>query len=223
MSAESTLQKDIIDIYDKRAATYDFTANLYYLIGYPEWKYRRMAIDALRLKPGDTIVEIGCGTGLNFELLERTVGPEGRIIGVDLTEAMLQQAHQRVKEQGWKNVELIHEDALRYEFPERVNGVISTFAISLIPGAANIVQHASEALASKGRMALLDLQMPTTWPGWLKRAAMTLVQPFAVTDEWSLRHPWMRIQEAMREHLIGVEYQEMYLKTTYLISGEART
>jgi demethylmenaquinone methyltransferase/2-methoxy-6-polyprenyl-1,4-benzoquinol methylase len=88
MSAESTLQKAIIDIDNKRAASYDFTASLYYLIGYPEWKYRRIGFDFLGLTPGDTVVEIGCGAGLNFGLLEQAVGPEGCIIDVDLTEAM---------------------------------------------------------------------------------------------------------------------------------------
>ena len=60
----------LIELYRKRASWYDFTANLYYLIGFREHAYRMRAVRALQLQPGDTVVEIACGTGLNFELLE---------------------------------------------------------------------------------------------------------------------------------------------------------
>ena len=50
-------------LYQKRAENYDISANLYYLIGIREFAYRKMAVDALKLGRGDTVVEIGCGTG----------------------------------------------------------------------------------------------------------------------------------------------------------------
>ena len=52
---------------------------------------------ALGLRPGDTVVDIACGTGLNFPLLEEAIGPDGRIVGVDLTDAMLAQAQRRIE------------------------------------------------------------------------------------------------------------------------------
>jgi demethylmenaquinone methyltransferase/2-methoxy-6-polyprenyl-1,4-benzoquinol methylase len=51
----------MIRLYRKRARHYDLSANLYYLIGFQEGKYRMMAIAALGLRPGDTVVEIGLG------------------------------------------------------------------------------------------------------------------------------------------------------------------
>jgi ubiquinone/menaquinone biosynthesis C-methylase UbiE len=106
---------EVADLYRKRAKRYDFTANLYYLIGLREWAYRKQAVEALNLQRGDTVVEIGCGTGLNFSLLRQAIGPEGRIIGVDLTAAMLDQARQRVAENGWSNVELVQSDAALFQ------------------------------------------------------------------------------------------------------------
>ena len=79
------------------------------------------------------MVELGCGTGLNFELLQEKIGPTGRLIGVDLTDAMLEVTHRRVVDKGWRNVELVQNDALDYDYPAAVNGIISTFALSLIP------------------------------------------------------------------------------------------
>jgi len=86
----------IAELYRKRAVNYDFTANLYYLIGFREYAYRRIAVEALSLKRGDTVVEIGCGTGLNFGLIEQQIGPKGKLIGVNLTEQMLAKAHKRI-------------------------------------------------------------------------------------------------------------------------------
>ena len=126
-------KSEISTLYGSRARHYDVTANLYYVLGFREWSYRKKAVRALQLSPGDTVVEIGCGTGLNFTLLQETVGPTGRIIGVDLTEAMLAQARERVERAGWDNVEIVHSDAAEYDFPVGVNGILSTFALTLVP------------------------------------------------------------------------------------------
>lgn len=215
----SALKDQITNLYRARARHYDLTANLYYLIGYPEWRYRRLAITALDLRPGDTIVELGCGTGLNFELLQERIGPTGRLIGVDLTDAMLDQARRRVASRGWQNVELVHGDALEYEWPTNVKGIISTFALSLIPDCDLVIQQATRALAPGGRLALLELQMPDAWPGWLSGAATALLRPFIPTEEWLERRPWQRIRRAMRDNLSHVSIDQRYLGTTYIVSG----
>lgn len=59
-----------------------------------------MAVRALKLQPGDTVLELACGTGINFSLFQQYIGPTGQIIGVDLTDAMLDQAQKRVARQG---------------------------------------------------------------------------------------------------------------------------
>ncbi len=216
---ERELRQEIVDIYRRRAGDYDITANLYYLIGYPEWRYRRLGVNALGLTPGDTVVEIGCGTGLNFGLLQEKVGPQGKIIGVDLTDAMLEQARQRVAKHGWQNVELIQRDATLYNFPENVNGVFSTFAISLIPDAPQIIERASQALAPGGRIALVDFEVPDAWPGWLTSLAMALVRPFTPVEDWLPRRPWEAIHRAMRGNLEDITLEHYYLGMTYIMSG----
>ena len=110
--------KAIARLYQERAARCDFSANAYYLLGIREFAYRKMAVAALNLKPEDTVVEIGCGTGLNFSLLRRSVGPAGRIVGVDLPPETLEEADRRVRRSGWSNVELVQSDAAAYRFPE---------------------------------------------------------------------------------------------------------
>ena len=77
--------------------------------GYPLRAQRRQAVKVLRLRPGDTVVDIACGTGQNFPLIERVIGPQGQIVGVDLTDAMLAQAQRRIERNGWTNIELVQQ------------------------------------------------------------------------------------------------------------------
>ncbi|WP_299069599.1 methyltransferase domain-containing protein, partial [Accumulibacter sp.] len=84
------------NLYRRRAKRYDLSIQLYRLFGFEMDRYRQDAISALGLAPGDQVVELGCGTGLNFEYVQRIIGPEGKIVAVDLTDAMLDVARCRV-------------------------------------------------------------------------------------------------------------------------------
>src|SRR5436309_12422808 len=64
----------LIDTYRKKARHYDVTSRLYPAPGYPQRSQRLRAVQALRLRPGDTVVDVACGTGLNFPLLRRRSG-----------------------------------------------------------------------------------------------------------------------------------------------------
>jgi|APTNR8051073442_1049403.scaffolds.fasta_scaffold02700_8 demethylmenaquinone methyltransferase/2-methoxy-6-polyprenyl-1,4-benzoquinol methylase len=217
MNTNSILSKtEVIDIYRKRAKRYDFTANLYYLIGFREWAYRRRAVDALGLRPGDRVVEIGCGTGLNFALLQEAVGPTGRIIGVDLTDAMLQQAHQRVIDNGWSNVDLALSDAATFPFPQGIDGILSTFALTLAPEYDRVIQRGSQALARGGRWVILDFKMTSGWLASLAPLLASATAPFGVRLEMADRHPW----ESIERYLPNSRMTEYYGGFVYLAVGE---
>lgn len=209
-------KNQIIQLYRKRAANYDCSANLYYLIGFREFKYRKLAIQKLQLKSGDTVVEIGCGTGLNFPLLAGAVGPEGKVIGVDLTDKMLAEAKARVIKNDWSNVDLVQADATHYSFPDNINGIISTFAITLIPGYEEIIQRGSEALAPQGRMVVADLRKPDRWPMWIVNFMVWITRPFGTSLDITRRKPW----EAIQTHLTKTSFTKLYGGFTYISTGE---
>ena len=213
-------KEHIIRTYRKRAANYDFTANLYYLFGYREWAYRKMAVKALKLQPGDIVLELACGTGINFPLYQQYIGPEGRIIGVDITDAMLEQAQKRIASHGWENVVLFQQDAVTYRTPLPVNVVISTYALSLFPGPKRVLKNITNSLLPDGRFVLLELQIPPSWPAWLGTSALTLMKPFAVTNEWANQRPWEMLQSTTKRLFNNVKVSERYFGLTYIISGE---
>src|ERR1700712_1415570 len=82
-------REHLIETYRKKAKHYDITSRFYPAPGYPQRAQRLGAVEALGLRPGDRVIDIACGTGLNFPLIEAAIGPDGRIVGVDLTDAML--------------------------------------------------------------------------------------------------------------------------------------
>lgn len=210
-------KEELSRLYRKRAGNYDFTANLYYLMGFRETSYRKKAVRRLNLYPGDTVVEIGCGTGLNFRYLRDAVGLEGRIIGVDLTPEMLDRAQARILRNNWKNVELVQSDAASYRFPEGVDGIISTFAITLIPEFDEIIKRGADALSPGKRLVIADLRKPENWPDLLVNLFVILTKPFGVTIDLAGRKPW----ESVERYLKPVAYEEVYFGAVYIVAGEA--
>ena len=93
---------------------------------------RAGCVDALGLDPGDTVVEFGCGPGVNVPTLRETVGRSGRVVGVDITGAMLGRARGLAERRGWENVEFVRGDAT--DPPIRsADAVLATFVTSLFP------------------------------------------------------------------------------------------
>lgn len=212
-------KSELKSIYDRRADNYDVSANLYYLLGFREAHYRRRAVEALDPRPGDIVVEIGCGTGLNFRYLRERIDEQGRIIGVDLSESMLREAGERIRKQGWEeNVTLVQADAAHYEFPGEMSRAISTFAITLIPEYDDIIRRVSKSLGANGRLVILDLKKPERWPEWLLQVAVTLTRPFGVTLDLAERQPWL----AMEKHFSHVTYEDLYGGFAFLATAENR-
>lgn len=210
------LNKDALrELYRTRAASYDLSANLYYVIGFREAKYRRMAAAALQLKPGDTAVEIGCGTGLNFSYVLQAIGPTGRLVGVDLTDAMLVKAESRRQRHEWANVQLVASDAAAFVFPSKVNGIFSTFALTLVPEYERIIERASQALVAGGRLVVLDLKRPERWPLWIVKLGVAITKPFGVSLDIAERRPW----DAMARYFQDVEVTQLYGGFAYIAVG----
>ena len=215
-------QERLIETYRKKAKHYDITSRLYPAPGYPQRTQRLRAVRALGLRPGDTVVDIACGTGLNFPLLEKVVGPDGRIVGVDLTDAMLARARDRVETNGWSNISLVQADAAEFSFPDKVDAILSTYALTQVPKCAEVIVHGAAALSGGGRWVILDLKVPGNTPRWLAQVGTATVRPFAAIDEWMLRRPWEAIRAAMQEELADFSWTELFFGTAFLAAGSAR-
>jgi ubiquinone/menaquinone biosynthesis C-methylase UbiE len=209
----------LIKIYRKKAKHYDVTSRLYPAPGYPQRGQRLRAIQTLGLRPGHTVIDIACGTGLNFPLIEKVVGPDGRIVGVDLTDAMLARAQERIQRNGWSNISLRQADAADFDFPTEVDGILSTYALSQVPECAKVIARGAAALTGGGRWVVLDLKVPDNTPGWLTQLGTAMVRRFASIDEWTLRRPWETIRAAMQQELADLSWTELFFGTAFLATG----
>jgi ubiquinone/menaquinone biosynthesis C-methylase UbiE len=219
MSQIDSTREHLIETYRKKAKHYDFTSRFYPAPGYPQRAQRLRAVQALRLRPGDTVVDIACGTGLNFSLIEQEIGPNGRIVGVDLTDAMLAQAQRRIQTNGWSNVSLVHADAVEFDFPTEVDAILSTYALSHVPECGDVIAHGAAALSSGGRWVVLDLKVPDKAPRWLAQLGIALGRPFGSIDEWVARRPWERVRAAMEDRLTDLSWTELCFGTAFLAAG----
>ena len=220
-SEPSTGQDHVVQSYRKRSARYDDTVNVFNLFrsfGFDIPAWRLQAVQSLDLGPGDQVVDIGCGTGLNFPILQEVIGPDGHIIGVDLSDAMLEKAQQQVHENGWQNVELVYADATRYEFPPNLDGILSTFALVLVPKCGHAVENGCRALRPGGRFSVLDMAWPDGWSfHW--RHALFFLRSYGVTRETLERRPWESVWKTMDENLTNVTLKRFWFDFMYLASG----
>jgi demethylmenaquinone methyltransferase/2-methoxy-6-polyprenyl-1,4-benzoquinol methylase len=222
MSQIDSTREHLIETYRKNAKHYDVTSQFYPVPGYPQRAQRLRAVRALGLRPGDSVVDVACGTGLNFPLIEQVIGPDGRIVGVDLTDAMLAQAQHRIETNGWSNISLVQADAAEFEFPTEVDAVLSTYALSQVPECGDVIAHGAAALSAGGRWVVLDLKAPDNTPRYLAQLGIALARPFASIDEWLARRPWEAIRAAMQDSLADLSWTELCLGTAFLAAGSRR-
>ncbi len=223
-SDSSDTTRRILESYQKRAPGYNFALGIIdkvAWVGFDISGWRRLAISGLGLKRGDTVVDIGCGTGLNFALLQQAIGSQGKIIGVDLSAAMLSQARRASEVHGWTNVELVCADATEFVFPASVNAVLSTYALTLVPDPARVVSNAAEALVDGGRLVVLDMAWPRLFPLWW-RHVLFFLRSYGVTLDVLKRRPWEAVQTAMQARLDGVTRRSFWFGFFYLAVGQGR-
>lgn len=219
---------DVQRNYDRLARRYDGLNRLVFdrLLGLESWRGR--TVDQLRLQEGQTVLDIGCGTGLNLPLLRAAVGAGGRVVGLDYSEGMLREARGKVAEAGWENVELIQGDAALLDgVGGPFDAVISTWALGIVDDLPSALDRALGVLATGGRLAVLDfhstrpesrvaraLNPIAHW--FLRRTGVDTAEDL---EDDRLRERWRAGKDQLRGGLIDVVEEEYLGGTGFLLSG----
>jgi SAM-dependent methyltransferase len=122
------------------------------------------------LKEGEVVVDLGSGAGLDVFLASSKVGPKGKVIGVDMTEEMLEKARSLAQTHGYGNVEfrLGEIENLPLE-DESADVIISNCVINLSPDKGRVFQEAYRVLRPKGRLAVSDIVSEEPLPAELRQ------------------------------------------------------
>lgn len=184
---------------------YRWNAALYDLVRGPTARLRDIAIGRLGLRPGATVLDVGCGTGLSFEPLEEAVGPTGRIVGVDVSPDMLAKAREKITTHGWSNVTLIEANAEDATLePESVDAVLSFYTHDIV-SSERAMRVAVRALRTGGPFVAAGVKLTTGVRGLLLNPLTVGYSLPAVTNLSGLQCPWREL-ERMLGHLDVEEY-----------------
>ena len=155
---------------------------------------RRKGVEALNLRRGDRVLDVGCGTGVNFSALHEAVGPNGQIFGVDISRGMLRKAENLCGAARWSNICLYECDAADLVLPALLDGVLFSLSYNTMSNHRDVLSNVWQQLRLGGRVAIVDARVP---PGrWSK-----LVLPFAI---WLMKHtllgnpliqPWKELEQ----------------------------
>jgi arsenite methyltransferase len=122
------------------------------------------------LRPGERVVDLGSGAGIDSLIAAKKVGPEGRVIGVDMTPAMLEKARQAAEEAGLSNLEF--REGYAEELPVAdgwADAVISNGVLNLVPDKAAALQEMARVLGPDGRLQIGDILVQKAVPESAKR------------------------------------------------------
>jgi len=194
--------------YDAGAQTYERDTSAFQ-------EYREAIVDALPVRPGQVVLDVGCGTGLCCGLLRGKVGTEGRVVGIEESPEMAAVAREHIAGEGWRNVTVVESPAEEAE--------IAVTADAALFCAVHDILQSPDAL----RNVMSNLR-----PGaWVAAGGGKWASPLMVALNMQVRmlhapyvrsfdgfdRPWSRLEQLIE----GAEVRELAFGSGFIVTGQA--
>ncbi len=194
--------------YRRRAGAYDAELALFEPI-------RRTAVEQLGLQHGDTVLDVGCGTGLSFALMRQGVGSKGKIVGIEQSPEMIAEAHARIEQNHLGKIMLVNSPVETARIRVKADAALFHFThdILLQPDAvANVFKH----LKPGARVVASGLKWAGAWATPVN-FLVWMAARYSTTSLQGLQEPWSGLAEQLGPMKVGM----MWADGIYIASGRA--
>lgn len=125
-----------------------------------------------KIKPGDTVLDLGSGAGNDCFVARAETGPTGKVIGVDFTASMVERARKNAKRREFANVEFIEGDIEKIPLDDNmIDVVVSNCVLNLVPNKAAVFKEIMRVLKSGGHFSISDIVLEGALPVEVRSAA----------------------------------------------------
>jgi ubiquinone/menaquinone biosynthesis C-methylase UbiE len=194
--------------YDRMSPFYDYFAGVF------EQNYRNMALKRLNITRGETVLELGFGTGHCLKQMAEAVGKEGRVYGIDISSGMLLVSRRRLEKAGlWNRVELTCDDAMKMPYANnKLDAVFTSFVLELfdLPEIPRVLAEIRRVLRPNGRVGVIsmskagkDTPLLRSYE-WLHQKLPQFIDCRPIYAEQSIKDAGFLIQHKERVNLLGL-------------------
>ncbi len=177
---------------------------------------RQKAVGLLDLKPGDRVLDAGCGSGGSFPYLRDQVGPTGEVVGVEISPGTVTNTRKRISKNKWENVHVVEADARTVNLTGKFDGVLM-FAAPDVFGSEEALSTIFPRLNENARVAIFGAKISNRRYGWILNGLLRLAfsKLSLPTSQKMETEPWTKLEK----HLATFEVEEYFFGWMFLAWG----
>ena len=178
-------------------------------------RYRRAIVDALPVRRGQVVLDVGCGTGLCCGMLREKVGPEGGVVGIEESPQMAEVAREHIAEEGWGNVTVVQSPAEEAEIEVAADAALFC-AVHDILQSPDALRNVLSRLRPGARVAAGGAKWAAPWMVGANLLVRMLHAPY-VRSFGGFGRPWRHLEQLIED----VHVRQVALGTGYIVTGQA--